>query len=208
MRFERKQENVMNQTQTHGRAAQLSGPEKTSAGIMSEAQAAVDVTNSRAVAFTDWHKTSGAQTKNSGPVACWKDGLILTMQVCEASFASQKCLEAAFNDSLALVKSNRELLSRITVSGGSADGLNEIIAEAESDVRRLADTLSREHQRGESFLVKCEQLATLMADWYNLPRHAIYQLDHCLLPDFFDDVHMNEFDAEFDPDVDPESGTD
>jgi hypothetical protein len=47
-----------------------------------------------------------------------------------------------------------------------------------------------------------------MADWYNLPRHAIYQLDTCLLPDFFDDVHMNEFDAEFDPDVDPESGTD
>jgi hypothetical protein len=190
----------MNQTKTRVNLAHISDPGKTPQAIMSEAQVAMDESNKRGAAYNVWYKNSDNQTEQSGSIACWKEGLILAMQVCEASLVTQDSIQGAFTECSALLRSNRKMLSSITASGGSAQGLNEVIAESESSIRRLADAMAKERIRCDKFLATWDQLAGMMADWYNLPRQAICQFDGSLSPQMFDDQFGEVFDPDYDSD--------
>jgi hypothetical protein len=187
----------MNQSKTMGNPAQVSDAGKTPQAIMSEAQIAMDESEQRGAAWNVWFSNSNSQIDEVGTIACWKDGLILAMQVCEASFKSQDSLKAAYNECGVLLKSNRSLLASLTASGGSSEGLSELIAESESTMRRLAEAMANERMRSEKFLRNWDQLAGLVASWYTFPQHAICQFDGYVPMEIFED----RFGGMFDPDA-------
>jgi hypothetical protein len=191
----------MNQAKTTGNPARTFDAGKTPQAIMSEAQIAMDESEERGAAWYIWFSNSNSQIEEVGTVACWKDGLILAMQVCEASFKSQDSLESAFNQCGLLLKSNRELLASLTSSGGSAEGLNELIADSESTMRQLAASIAHERTRSEKFLRNWDQLAGLVASWYALPTHSICQFDGYVPTEVFGDRFGNVFDSDEDFDV-------
>ena len=168
---------------------------------MSEAQIAMDESEERGAAWYVWFNNSNSQIEEVGTIPCWKDGLILAMQVCEASFKSQDSLESAFNECGVLLKSNRELLASLTSSGGSAEGLSELIAESESTMRQLARSMANERARSEKFLRNWDQLAGLVASWYALSTQAICQFDGYVPVEMFGDRFGNVFDSDDDFDM-------
>jgi hypothetical protein len=188
----------MNQSKTMVNPARTSNAGKTPQAIMSEAQIAMDESEERGAAWYDWFSNSNSQIEEVGTIACWKDGLILAMQVCEASFKSQDSLESAFNECGVLLKSNRELLASLTSSGGSAEGLSELIAESDSTMRQLARSMANERARSEKFLRNWDQLAGLVASWYALPTQAICQFDGYVPVETFGDRFGNVFDSDDD----------
>jgi hypothetical protein len=188
----------MSQSKTIGNPARTFDAVKTPQTIMREAQVAMDQSEERGAAWHGWFSNSNSQIEQVGSITCWKEGLILAMQVCEASFKSQDCLESAFKECGILLKSNRELLASLTSSGGSAEGLSELIAESESTMRQLAKSMAYERMRCDAFLRHWDQLAGLVASWYKFPAHAIYQFDGYVPAGIFEDRFADMFAADVD----------
>jgi hypothetical protein len=186
----------MNQFKTISTPAQVFDERKTPQAILSEAQIAMEESEKRGAAWHVWFSNSNSQIDEVGTIACWKDGLILAMQVCEASFQSQDSLKVAFNECGVLLKSNRDLLATLTSSGGSSDGLSEVIAASESTMRRLAEAMANERMRSEKFLRNWDHLAGLVASWYSVPQHAIYQFEGYVPVEIFEDRFDDMFDSD------------
>ena len=174
---------------------------KTAQLIMTEAQTALDESNKRGKAYNTWYANTQKQIQNQGCLVCWKDGLILTMQVCEASLDTQVLVQASFRECSDLLTCNRAAKATLLAAGSSTDTIDQSIAEAETTACRLADALSKESLRFERFSDTWDQIAATIADWYGLHPSVLWQLPTYMPPGMFDeasdgDDYPDEFGTE------------
>jgi len=148
----------MTQTKTLINLAHISDPGKTPQAIMKRSTGCHGWKQKRGAAYNVWYIEFRYQTEQSGSIACWKEGLILAMQVCEASFVTQDSLQAAFTECSALLRIEPKDAQLNNASAVQLKGWMKSSLKSESSIRRLADAMAKERIRCDIFL----------ATWYQL----------------------------------------